>query len=307
MHESADRQGLGARAKALYKRAVRRAFRAGLVDVEARLDALAERLDEQRSAVWRGSLAAGAAVLEDGREVPSLTAKYHGELSFWVNACRDDDPAGPLAGDYEGTFGRWQRDRLLELGRMLDLEGEAALKTWCAERHAVEIGAGPYPLIAVAQWCTAVACDPLADGYVAESLLPTDAHAGEIVYIAAPGERVPLPTRSADLVVIENCLDHVEDPARVMREIRRLLRPGGLCWMLCDLKESTDHMHPHAFSEDTLRALFRGTGFDVVRDRVDDHRSHPEAYGELRALLRRAENASTPHQGASAQRLEAHG
>lgn len=279
-----------ATAKSLYKRAVRKLMRAGLVDVESRLETIDRMLaeDADRVAVWRGTLADGAAQLEDGREPADLTRKYRAELAFWVSVVRHPETVPGFQGPFEETFGRWQRDRLDELARFAGLAEDAdALRDWCAQRVAVEIGAGPYPMLAVAAWKAAVAVDPLADGYIAEDLLPKHAHADRLVYLAAPGERVPLPAASADLVVIENCLDHVSDPPRVMREIRRLLKPGGLCWLLVDLMDYRDEMHPHAFNEPRLRALLAESGFETLRDRVSEHKSHPEAYGELRALLRK--------------------
>jgi len=285
MHDQPPEPGL----KGLYKRLVRKLTRAGLVELEERLEAIERAVsgEADRVAVWRGTLSAGAATLDDGREVPALTSKYRGELAFWVNLARDPSPHPGFERGFEATFGTWQRDRLLELGRCLGLRGEAALASWCAERVAVEIGAGPYPVLAAAEWKVAVAVDPLADGYVSEGLLPVEAHADRLVYIAAAGERVPLASASADLVVMENCLDHVSDPARVLAETRRLLRPGGLCWLLVDLMDYRDEQHPHAFNEPRLRALLTEAGFETVHERVSDHKSHPQAYGELRALLRK--------------------
>ncbi len=50
----------------------------------------------------------------------------------------------------------------------------------------------------------------------------------EVRTIEATAERVPLPDTSADLVVCTDVLVHVDDPAQVVREAGRLLRPGGL-------------------------------------------------------------------------------
>ena len=38
---------------------------------------------------------------------------------------------------------------------------------------------------------------------------------------------VPLPTGSVDLIICDYVLEHVEDPARFVAEVDRLLRPGG--------------------------------------------------------------------------------
>lgn len=274
------------------KKAVQRVLRPGLVETHAKIDAIEHLLRTRTGAevaVWRGGLLEGKAVNADGSEDPALTPKYRDELKFWVGVARDPNQLKD-AGGYQNAFSTWQRDRLVELGRFLGLDDSPQARAqWCAQQSVVEVGAGPYPSIAEAQWRRAVAVDPIAEGYVIEDLLPRHAHADEVVYIAAAGENIPLPAGFADLIVIENCLDHVSDPPRVMGEMRRLLRPGGLMWLLVDLMDYSDHMHPHSFSEDKLRALIASCGYEVVKDRVSDHKSHPHAYGEYRALLRKPE------------------
>jgi SAM-dependent methyltransferase len=265
-----------------------RALRPGLRDVNDRLDRLETALSRaafgghEPIVQWRGGLH-GQAVDPRGNDVPHLTAKYRDELSFWTQFVRHDAQKS-IGGPFEEVYGRWQRDRIAELGAFLGLP-PGGVDAWCAERSAVEIGAGPFPSIAVARWKRAVAVDPLADGYAAEGLLPTGCHCDRVTYLAAPGESVPLPSGFADIVVIENCLDHVDDPRRVVKEIWRLLRPGGHLWLLVDLMSYSDHLHPNPFSEITLRALLTSEGYMVVKDRVSDHKSHPQAYGEYRGLL----------------------
>lgn len=233
--------------------------------------------------LWRGGLS-GQAVDLFGNPLPDLTPKYRDELAYWQHVIKRDTPR-EWGGTFEQAYGSWQRERIAELGRFLGLEGADQVARWCADRSVVEIGAGPFPSIAVARWKRAVAIDPLADGYTAEDLLPKGCHCDAVTYIAAPGEAVPLPTDFADIVIIENCLDHVDDPRLVVREIRRLLKPGGLVWLLVDLMEYRDHLHPNPFSEQSLRALLSSEGLRVVKDRTSDHKSHPKAYGEYRGLL----------------------
>ncbi|MEX2217711.1 MAG: methyltransferase domain-containing protein [Phycisphaerales bacterium] len=216
--------------------------------------------------------------------------KHREELAFWRWLIRTEAGRASLHAPFEEAFGGWQRERLVELGAALGLggAGDAALDAWCAERSVVEIGAGPYPAVAAApRWKRAVAVDPIARAYVEEGLVP--AAAGHVTYIESPGERVPLPAGFADLVIIENALDHVSDPGAVLAEIRRLLGAGGLLWLLVDLSNYSDHMHPHPFNEERVRGLLAAAGFEAVSERVSDHKSHPKAYGEYRGLLRRVE------------------
>jgi SAM-dependent methyltransferase len=223
--------------------------------------------------------------------------KHREELAYWRWLFKTPEGRASMGGiPPQDLFAQWQRDRLRELGKSLQLQRggtaasngqlDKALDDWCAQQSAVEIGAGPFPALAAApRWRRAVAVDPLARSYGDEGLLP--ASADHIVYIEASGERIPLPGSFADLVIIENALDHVSDPAAVLAEIRRLLRDGGLLWLLVDLSNYSDHMHPHPFNEERLRGLLTSAGFEPVKDRVSDHKSHPKAYGEYRGLLRK--------------------
>jgi SAM-dependent methyltransferase len=281
--------------KATLKSLVARAIRPGVHGIDQKVDAIQSRLSRLEEAYEKLS----GATLE--RE------KHKEELAYWRWLIKTEKGRASLWAPFETAFGSWQRDRLLELGEFLGLgstdngDREAlghAIDHWCTERSAIEIGAGPYPALAAApRWRRAVAVDPIARGYAEENLLP--AAANHITYLEASGERIPLPSASADLVIIENALDHVSDPAAVLSEIRRLLAPpsppsenSGLLWLLVDLSNHSDHMHPHPFNEDRLRHLLKAAGFEPVRDRVSDHKSHPKAYGEYRGLLRKLPSAT---------------
>jgi len=271
------------------KTLVYRAMRPGLADVHAKLDTIAEQWsgalarDFIGSGSWQGTLADGSALGPNLPAIGALTEKYRQELAFWVSFVHGE--CRRVTGDdFATVYGRWQRDRMAELGRFLGFSGDAELHAWTRSKTAVELGPGPFPSICVVPWRRAVAVDPIADGYVAEGLLPAEAES--VVFLAATGERVPLPGGVADVVVIENALDHVDNPRVVLQEIRRLLRPDGLLWLLVDLMNYRDAMHPNPFTEQTIKGLLGETGFVVVRDRVSDHKSHPEAYGEYRGLLR---------------------
>lgn len=273
------------RIRARVKSWVARLMHPGLVQIEAHLHSMGGRLEKIEERLGR----------IEGRLGVTRANKDQEELAWWRWLIRTEEGRRSLPGGepFERVFGGWQRDRLRELGRNLGLETDDDLDAWCARQSAVEIGAGPYPALAAAPgWRRAVAVDPLAAGYAAEGLLAGAAR--HVVYMEAPGERVPLPTASADLVIIENALDHVSDPAAVLREISRLLRPGGLLWLLVDLSNHRDHMHPHCFDAAAVRALLGATGFVVVQDRVSDHKCHPKAYGEYRGLLRKPGGEEPP-------------
>ena len=70
-------------------------------------------------AVWRGG-ADGHAVGRDGAVDPAMTAKYRGELRYWVRAVRGEDPEHGAA--FPEVFATWQRTRLNELADRLGID-----------------------------------------------------------------------------------------------------------------------------------------------------------------------------------------
>jgi len=222
-------------------------------------------------------------------------AKYRGELDYWRWLIKKGGSEKQHGEPFAVVFGRWQRHRLLKLATYLEVPQDdrpGNIDEWCAARSAVEIGAGPYPAVAAAKngWKRCVAVDPLAKGYVEEGLLPPACDS--VTYIEAPGEDIPLPANFADLVICENCLDHVTDPAAVVREMFRLLRPGGYVWFFVDLSEHRDYMHPHPMTEQRVRELF--SEFREVATELTPHKAHPKAYAGMRVLFRKPAAAPEP-------------
>lgn len=266
-----------------------RLVRPGVAPIEAKLDRVIARLEGEGTvgAVWRGGRG-GRAVRPDGSEDAAATGRMKQELGYWIRASRNLD--GEFEDSLGETFGRWQRIRLYELARCLGMaEGlevgdpmRGAMGEWLARQRAVEIGGGPWPCVAAAAFASRVVIDPLADGYRAENLIAPEAR--DVVYLAAVGEAMPLPSGRTDLVITDNCLDHVQDPAAVAGEIARVLRPGGLLWLLVDVMDQGDELHPHPMSESKAARLLDEAGLTQRWGEVWDGHSHPRAKGQWRTL-----------------------
>jgi SAM-dependent methyltransferase len=54
-----------------------------------------------------------------------------------------------------------------------------------------------------------------------------DVHQTPLVNVIARGEQIPLPDARVDLVLCTQVLEYVSDPAAVVAEIHRVLKPGG--------------------------------------------------------------------------------
>jgi SAM-dependent methyltransferase len=52
---------------------------------------------------------------------------------------------------------------------------------------------------------------------------------GALAVVAAAGEALPFQTGSLDVVVLNEVIEHVHDDRATMREVGRVLSPGGTC------------------------------------------------------------------------------
>jgi SAM-dependent methyltransferase len=93
------------------------------------------------------------------------------------------------------------------------------------------------------------------------------------------GQSFPFPDQSFDGVVCNQVLEHVFDPAPFLREIRRILRPGGR--MLLSVPFIWDeHEQPWdyaRYSSFGLRHLLKVTGFLIIE--------HHKLNADVRALI----------------------
>ncbi|MEM9066252.1 MAG: methyltransferase domain-containing protein [Planctomycetota bacterium] len=246
-----------------------------------RLSWVEQRWSGAGAAVWRGG-PAGRCVRPDGSVDRFQTERFRGELAYWLRELKS-----PGAGGFAERFDGWQAERRDAL-RLALTEAEGGpvpdLDAWTARCDVIELGGGPRPFVALGTWRSAVMIDPLVEGYRSSGILDDR---GSFVPIASGAERLPLPARCCDLVVCDNMLDHVNDPAEVCCEVSRVLRPGGLLWLLVDVGAPVDEMHPHQIHEELLHAMLSPIGMERVFVRETGRPSHPMAHGQLRAMYKR--------------------
>ncbi len=93
-----------------------------------------------------------------------------------------------------------------------------------------------------------------------------DGFVGENTDLTCDIHEVPLPDASFDAVFCTGTLEHVEDPPRVLGEVRRLLKPGGLAHIEVPFLQPF-HADPADYWRWTLRGLelvCARAGFDRI-------------------------------------------
>ena len=176
-------------------------------------------------------------------EATGIERDRAGELSYWL-----------VRKDAEGRFENyWFEDfYTTHFGLTLaDYTGKRVLDIGCGPRGSLE-------------WATTamerVGVDPLADEY--RKLGAADQ---AMTYVAAGAESVPYPDGHFDIVCSFNSLDHVDDLAGAIGEMKRVLAVGGLALLLTDVHEEPTPQEPICFGWDVVCAVRTGVGSAIDR------------------------------------------
>jgi SAM-dependent methyltransferase len=126
----------------------------------------------------------------------------------------------------------------------------------------VDIGPGPLGFPDACPARLSIGVEPLAERFREHGLLLEGSPA---IYLALGAERIPLVSSSVDVVLARNSLDHVDDPPAVLREARRLLRPGGTLILNFDAGHAPTATEPHTLTREGVRAQL--DGLEVATER----------------------------------------
>ena len=88
----------------------------------------------------------------------------------------------------------------------------------------LQIGCGPEDIITHLKNGKRYAIDPLAEFYKKKFSLDY----GNLEFLQERGELLPFKDNFFDIVILANVLDHVENPRRVLSEIKRVLKTNGI-------------------------------------------------------------------------------
>ncbi len=132
------------------------------------------------------------------------------------------------------------------------------------DARVIEVGSGAHGLIFCFGSRRGVGVDPLAVSY--GSLFPHWQRSAQTV--AAVGESLPFADRSFDVVLCDNVVDHAESPQKIVRELVRILVPGGLLYFTVNVH------HPVYAVAAGVHSSWRAVGVPFEVGPFADHTTH---------------------------------
>lgn len=157
---------------------------------------------------------------------------------------------------------------------------------WFRGRRSVYFGllkhelAGERPALALDLGCGMGGFLPGLDE-LCERVFPSDISVESLVHcrergfaegVCSSGYALPYADESFDLVCMFDAIEHIPDDHQVMREVARILRPGGRILVTVPayplLYANNDRIaqHERRYTRGALRAVFEGAGLDVERN-----------------------------------------
>lgn len=173
---------------------------------------------------------------------------------------------------------------------------EEHAEEWTYGENILEIGGGATPLVTHTKFQNQFLVDPLMDFYVENfpSVFPSGADCQK-----SKGEDLPYKDDYFDMLISRNVLDHVDDVDECIKEMKRVLKPGGLAYIGMNVFAGPllvyktifkDPEHPYTFSESSFINLI-SRNFSILSTRKNDpingdHFSEMEDSSTIKSFVR---------------------
>jgi len=212
-----------------------------------------------------------------------MDQKFEEELNFWLHkwdaSFREGNfwnkdvvelltDADSLPANFPESLSYWDIRWMEAKAQELRILKEAGIedRNFFNNKFVVDIGPGAVCFLEVSSARIKVAVEPLSIEFQKHGLLLPE---GNTLYLTTGAEQLPLLNDVVDVVVSRNSLDHVENPAQAMREIHRVLKPGGILILNTDINHPGTICEPHTLTPDIIHMMT--AQFDIVRETTCSH------------------------------------
>ena len=215
----------------------------------------------------------------DASKQPESVSKQSAELEFWRQEIQ--------------RYGKWFRGELSPLHKTpspqeherakAPNEKHASILTWHKLHQEVkyledldlpsdafqgmkllEVGSGPMPSATCFTGCRLYCLEPLLPRYL-DAGFPLHYY-DNVNFIHGASEKIPVEDDFFDAVIAVNSIDHVDNVRETAKEIRRILKPGGLLRMHVHYHRATT-CEPVEIDDDLFQELFGWCG-DLTKIRA---------------------------------------
>ena len=152
---------------------------------------------------------------------PRYLALLEGERVNWWQSENFDRWKDLYVSEY--ARGRYVLDTLTAYVPAFNIAGTRVLDIGCGDAGVV---------IYLAERGATAAGIEANEKSLARARVRAEEHGVEVDLNGARAEGLPFPDGSFDLVILDNVLEHVDDRARTLEEIHRVLAPGGILYLV---------------------------------------------------------------------------
>jgi ubiquinone/menaquinone biosynthesis C-methylase UbiE len=207
-----------------------------------------------------------------------MEEKLKHELRFWTNVWRKNiEENGFFNGDISELFKQNNRTLFKDDGfkneafaQLFRIEKEFKIKRDIFKnRKVLEIGPGAVQFIEICGAKISVGVDPLSNRF--KELGMINNFSKDTIYLDCCAEKIPLLNSYFDIILSRNCLDHVNNPEKVILEMSRLLKKGGSILLSTDINHKPTKTEPLVLKREDILKCLKKVKIKILMEKIDEN------------------------------------